>query len=79
MISGRAVSACPNCGGGDLFRSKEISAGGGHAPNYLDGLGGFFSAEKFQIVVCKDCGLARFFARDTATAKLSESSKWTRL
>jgi predicted nucleic-acid-binding Zn-ribbon protein len=76
------VSACPNCGGGDLFRSREISAGGGNAPNYLPGLGGFFGAEKFVVVVCRDCGLTRFFARRQAREKLRElrdDKKWTRV
>lgn len=73
------ISPCPNCDGKQLYRSQEISAGGGHAPNYLPGLGSFFSAEKFFLVVCGYCGLTRFFARPTATAKLSESTKWTRV
>lgn len=74
-----AVAACTSCGGGNLFRSQEISAGGGYAPNYLPGLGGFFGAEKFTVVVCRDCGLTRFFARPQATAKLQEAKKWQRV
>jgi len=74
-----SVTACPNCGGGNLFRSQEISAGGGYAPNYLSGLGGFFGAEKFTLVVCRDCGLTRFFARPQARAKLQEAKKWQRV
>ena len=74
-----AISPCPNCGGKSLYRSKLVSAGGGHAPNFLPGLGSFFSAEKFHIVLCKDCGLTRFFARAQATAKLLQSSKWSRV
>ncbi len=28
--------ACANCGGNELYRTKKpVSAGGGHAPNYL--------------------------------------------
>ena len=73
------TSPCPNCGGKDLYRSRAVSAGGGHAPNYLPGLGGFFAAEKFHLVMCRDCGLTRFFARREATEKLSESNKWERL
>jgi predicted nucleic-acid-binding Zn-ribbon protein len=74
-----ALSPCPNCHSKNVFKSKEVSAGGGHAPNYLPGLGKFLATEKFHIVLCKDCGLARFFARPQATAKLEESSKWTRV
>jgi predicted nucleic-acid-binding Zn-ribbon protein len=70
------ISPCPNCSGTRLFRSKEVSAGGGHAPNYLPGLGGMINAEKFVLVLCRDCGLTRFFARSEALQKLTESSKW---
>ena len=73
------VAPCPNCQGNDLFRSPEIGAGGGHAPNYLPGLGGFFVSEKFVLVVCRDCGLTRFFARPGARAKLSQAKKWKRV
>jgi len=73
------IAPCPNCRGGNLFRSQKVSAGGGYAPNYLPGLGGFWGAEKFFLVLCGDCGLTRFFARPEATAKLADSRKWTRL
>jgi predicted nucleic-acid-binding Zn-ribbon protein len=73
------VSTCPNCGSGDLFRSREVSAGGGYAPNYLPGLGGFFGAERFVVVVCRDCGLSRFFARRQARERLRDAKKWTRV
>lgn len=73
------VKPCPSCGGDSLFRSPEVSAGGGHAPNYLPGLGSFFAAEKFVLVVCRDCGLTRFFARPQARAKLARVKKWKRL
>jgi predicted RNA-binding Zn-ribbon protein involved in translation (DUF1610 family) len=73
------ISECPNCGGNVLYRTaRPVSAGGGHAPNYLPDLGTFWNAEKFDIVVCRSCGLARFFARAEALAKLSESGKWKR-
>ena len=74
-----SIAPCPNCRGTNLFRSTEVSAGGGHAPNYLPGLGGFFVPGKFILVLCRDCGLTRFFARPEATAKLEESPKWTRV
>jgi predicted nucleic-acid-binding Zn-ribbon protein len=31
---------------------------------------------RFTLVVCRDCGLTRFFASPEARAKLKESSKW---
>ena len=75
----KAVSACPNCGSKNQYRSKEVSAGGGHAPNYLPGLGSFWKAEMFTLVVCSDCGSTRFFARAEAAAKVKASAKWTRV
>jgi predicted nucleic-acid-binding Zn-ribbon protein len=70
------ISPCPNCDGTRLFQSKEVSAGGGNAPNYLPGLGGMLTAEKFVLVLCRDCGLTRFFARPEALKKLDDSGKW---
>lgn len=73
------VSPCPNCGGRNLYRSQPVSAGGGHAPNYLPGLGGFLRSERFHLVLCKDCGLTRFFARREALDKVAHSRRWERL
>ena len=70
------LSPCPNCGSRVLYRSKEVFAGGGHAPNFLPGLGTFWAAERFHLVICKECGLTRFFARREATAKLPDSKEW---
>jgi predicted nucleic-acid-binding Zn-ribbon protein len=70
------VTPCPECGGTSLYSGPPTSAGGGHAPNYLPGLGRFFSPAKFVLVVCRDCGLARFYVQPDARAKLTESSKW---
>lgn len=73
------TSPCPNCGGSNLYRSKPVSAGGGHAPNYLPGLGGFFRAESFRLVMCRDCGLTRFFASPEAAKKLADAKGWERV
>jgi DNA-directed RNA polymerase subunit RPC12/RpoP len=67
---------CPNCGGRTLYRGPATSSGGGHAPNYLPGLGRFLSPARFVLVVCRDCGLARFFAQPEARARLKDSGKW---
>lgn len=71
------AAPCPNCGSRALYRSREISSGGGHAPNYLPGLGRFLVSARFVLVVCRDCGLTRFFAQPAARAKLRDSKKWT--
>lgn len=73
------ASPCPNCGGRTLYEGPPTSSGGGHAPNYLPGLGSFLRAAKFTLVVCRDCGLARFFAAREARQKLKESGKWKSL
>lgn len=72
-----AYAACPNCNSTRLYKHiKPISAGGGQAPDFLDGLGTFFVAAKFEIVVCTDCGLTRFYALREALEKLRASDKW---
>ncbi len=74
-----ASKPCPNCGSNDLFSSKPVSAGGGHAPNYLPDLGKWYKAEKFVVIVCQSCGLTRFFASEEARGRLSGSEKWSRV
>jgi DNA-directed RNA polymerase subunit RPC12/RpoP len=71
-----AVGPCPNCGGRTLYKGPETSAGGHHAPNYLPGLGSFWRTARFTLVVCRDCGLTRFFVSPEARAKLKESTRW---
>jgi predicted nucleic-acid-binding Zn-ribbon protein len=73
------ISSCPNCGNGNLFESVEVSAGGGYAPNYLPGLGGFLLSAKFVLITCEDCGLTGFFTRPEDRSKLSTSSKWKKI
>ena len=69
-------SNCPECGQGNLYSSRPVSAGGGYAPNYLPDLGTLFASAKLTVVVCRDCGLTRFFASKPALEKLRESGKW---
>ena len=69
---------CPECDGRNLYTTSVVSAGG-HGPVLLPGLGGFLRFAKFDVVVCSDCGLTRFFAEPSARTKLSTSSRWTRL
>ena len=68
------LAPCPNCRGNTLYESPEIGSGGD--PNWLPGLGGFIRQPKFVLVVCRDCGLTRFFAQPEARAKLKDSRKW---
>ena len=74
------ISACPNCSGESLYRTrKPISSGGGYAPDSLPGLGGTWSTAKVHVVVCQDCGLIRYFAESNNLGRLGESKKWERV
>jgi predicted nucleic-acid-binding Zn-ribbon protein len=70
------VTPCPECGGRTLYRGPGTSSGGGHAPDFLPGLGKFVFSARFVLVVCRDCGLTRFFAQPEARAKLKDAKKW---
>jgi predicted nucleic-acid-binding Zn-ribbon protein len=67
---------CPGCGGNTLYERKDVGAGGSHGPDLLPSLGRFISSAKFAVVVCRDCGLTRFYAQPEARAKLKDSRKW---
>lgn len=75
----KKTTACTSCGGTGLYRSKQVSAGGGYAPNYLPGLGNLLVSARFHLVMCKDCGLTQFFAERAALEKLSKSRSWKRV
>jgi len=67
---------CPGCGNRTLYQSENVGAGSSHGPDLLPGLGKFVSSAKFVVVVCRDCGLTRFYAQPEARAKLKDSKKW---
>ena len=69
---------CPECGGRNLY-ATQVSAGGGYSPNYLPQLGSIWAAPKFDVVVCRDCGLTRFYTPQEAREKLGNVKKWTRV
>ena len=74
------VSACPGCGGANLYRTvKPAGSGGGYAPNYLPGLGSFLRTGKFDVVLCGDCGLTRFYATAACVERLADSPRWERI
>jgi predicted nucleic-acid-binding Zn-ribbon protein len=71
------VPPCPDCGSRTLYRGPATSSGSGKAPDYLPGLGKhWYQSARFVLVVCRDCGLTRFYAEPEARKKLGESSKW---
>lgn len=55
-------SECPECNSRDLYSHGGVSARGGYGPDLLPGTSGVFSTAKMRAVVCKGCGLVRFYA-----------------
>jgi len=55
-----AAAKCPDCGGSELYRSKQNTPANGKlfGPVLLP----HSSPARFRVVVCKDCGLTRFYA-----------------
>lgn len=60
------ASPCPECQGTKLWMTK-IPSGGGHGPRMLPGLGSWFMFAEFRLVLCEECGLTRFFCRQTSS------------
>jgi predicted nucleic-acid-binding Zn-ribbon protein len=65
---------CPECESHSLYITKVTSAG--HSIALLPGLGGFLRIAKFDLIVCANCGLTRFYAEASAREKLSQSPRW---
>jgi len=66
------ASKCPNCGGVEFYRRVNAIANGWVVrllPKLMPG--------RFEIVMCKDCGLTRFFA--SHEDRRDASSKWERV
>ena len=69
---------CPQCNSPSLY-AAETNVRGGHGPDLLPGLGGFFQGVKFLVVVCSECGATQFFADEKSRAKLAQSEEWQHL
>jgi predicted nucleic-acid-binding Zn-ribbon protein len=75
------LSMCPECGGGDLYQAATRS-GGHHEPMLLPHLNTGFLGLKFpmfDVIVCADCGLTRFFAEPDARERMRKSEGWRRV
>ena len=71
---------CPNCQSRNQYKTKKPAASrGGYGPDLLPGIGRWFRGGSFDVVVCRDCGLTRFFVQDEDREDLDDSSKWERL
>jgi predicted nucleic-acid-binding Zn-ribbon protein len=76
----KSPAQCPNCQSRNVYKTKKaVASGGGHAPNFLPGVGTWFRAGRFDIIVCRDCGLTRFFVQQEDRDDLDDSNKWERL
>lgn len=70
------IKPCPNCDDRELYQTTVPSAASDGSQKFLPGLGRWFAAATFTVVVCRNCGLTRFFAAPEATAKLPKSKQW---
>lgn len=70
---------CPDCGSVNLHMSKPVGAAGAYGPDLLPGLGKLLSGAQFTVLLCADCGLARYYAAKETIARLGNSSKWRKL
>jgi len=73
---------CPHCGGDNTYEcTTPVDKGRmGYAAVLLPGLArNIFTRARIYSVLCKDCGLVRFFADDDAVSKLPTSWRWKKL
>jgi hypothetical protein len=69
---------CPECDGDDLWMSV-IDSGTLRGPRLLPGLGNLLGFATMHVVMCRECGLVRFFASRSAMDKVASSSPWQRV
>ena len=69
---------CPECGSSDLMVRGGISMAGGYGPNLLPGTGKWFTGPKVEAVICKSCGLVRYFADKETLAGITTERGWRR-
>ena len=71
------AAPCPNCTSDDL-RATTADASNQLGLDLLPGTHGIFGQSTFEVVVCCNCGLTRFFASPEEVEKLLKSSLWHR-
>jgi hypothetical protein len=74
-----ALENCPECRGTNLFAYDDIRAQGVYGPDLLPRTGGVLTPAKMKAVVCKDCGLVRFYASQETLAGINSGNGWQRL
>ena len=70
---------CPECGSSELLTHSDISTRGGYGPDLLPGSGGVFTSPKMRAVVCRGCGLIRYYASQETLKKIVQKGEWNRL
>lgn len=70
---------CPECDGTHLYVRDNIRTRGSYGPDLLPGASGIFSGARMKAVVCRDCGLIRFYASRETLARIDSDHGWKRL
>lgn len=68
---------CPECGSDNIFSHGGIDVRGGYGPDLLPGTSGILVSAKMRAVVCKDCGLIRYYAGKDALEKVTKQNGWS--
>jgi predicted nucleic-acid-binding Zn-ribbon protein len=77
-MSGSNMKECPECGSGELYVHGGILARGGYGPDLLPGTSKLLSPAQLKCVVCKSCGLVRYYAGQEALARVGTQTGWHR-
>ncbi|MCB0032915.1 MAG: hypothetical protein KDE51_02755 [Anaerolineales bacterium] len=72
------MKPCPECNSNKVYRYKKyIDATGGYGPELLPKLNtSWYASPQILPVVCKDCGLVRFYASKESRELLEDSKHW---
>jgi len=62
-----------------VFVHGDVNVRGGNGPDLLPGTSSRFTSARMKTVVCKDCGLTRFYAEQETLAKVNTDRGWQRL
>ena len=69
----KRVAPCPNCGGTDQRLTRTESLRG-----MLPDAGNWITTATWDVVVCLDCGMTRYFAGRDALDRIAKSPDWQR-
>jgi predicted nucleic-acid-binding Zn-ribbon protein len=70
---------CPECGSSEIFARGGINARGGYGPDLLPGTAKLFARGKMRALVCKGCGLIRFYAERETLSRINPERGWERV